>query len=312
MVNRGSTSPLKYLDPVTVSRLKNMEMRARLVVEGFITGLHKSPYHGFSVEFAEHRPYNPGDDLRHVDWKVYAKSDRYYIKQYEEETNLRHYVVLDTSASMQYRYAGQVSKLEYGTYLAAALHFMMVMQRDATGLMTFDSEIRTVLRPRSTTRYLREILLHLERFSKFTSTEPYTGTAQALHRVAEMVHRRSLIVIISDLIEGAESQEQVVRALRRLRHKGHEVLIFRILEATTERLFDLPDRPMVLRDMESGAELSLHPGQLREAYMKQMASLTENLRRQCLKHSIDYVELDTAVPYDKALLAYLNKRRTLH
>ena len=312
MANRGSTSPLKYLDPVTVSRLKNMEMRARLVVEGFITGLHKSPYHGFSVEFAEHRPYNPGDDLRHVDWKVYAKSDRYYIKQYEEETNLRHYVVLDTSASMQYRYAGQVSKLEYGAYLAAALHFLMVMQRDATGLMTFDSEIRTVLRPRSTMRYLREILLHLERFSKFTSTEPYTGTAHALHRVAEIVHRRSLIVIISDLIDGAESQEQVVRALRRLRHKGHEVLIFRILEGTTERLFNLPDRPMVLRDMESGNELSLHPGQLREAYMTRMASLTEILRRQCLEHAIDYVELDTAVPYDKALLAYLNKRRTLH
>ncbi|MCY3614631.1 MAG: DUF58 domain-containing protein [Bacteroidetes bacterium] len=312
MVNRGSTSPLKYLDPVTVSRLKNMEMRARLVVEGFITGLHKSPYHGFSVEFAEHRPYNPGDDLRHVDWKVYAKSDRYYIKQYEEETNLRHYVVLDTSASMQYRYAGQVSKLEYGAYLAAALHFLMVMQRDATGLMTFDSEIRTVLRPRSTMRYLREILLHLERFSKFTSTEPFTGTARALHRVAEIVNRRSLIVIISDLIEGTESQEQVVRALRRLRHKGHEVLIFRILEGTTERLFNLPDRPMVLRDMESGNELSLHPGQLREAYMKRMESLTEYLRRQCLEHAIDYVELDTAVPYDKALLAYLNKRRTLH
>ena len=188
----------------------------------------------------------------------------------------------------------------------------MVMQRDATGLMTFDSEIRTVLRPRSTMRYLREILLHLERFSKFTSTEPFTGTAQALHRVAEIVHRRSLIVIISDLIEGAESQEQVVRALRRLRHKGHEVLIFRILEGTTERLFNLPDRPMVLRDMESGNELSLHPGQLREAYMKRMASLTEILRRQCLEHAIDYVELDTAVPYDKALLAYLNKRRTLH
>ena len=312
MVNRGSTSPLKYLDPVTVSRLKNMEMRARLVVEGFITGLHKSPYHGFSVEFAEHRPYNPGDDLRHVDWKVYAKSDRYYIKQYEEETNLRHYVVLDTSASMQYRYAGQVSKLEYGAYLAAALHFLMVMQRDATGLMTFDSEIRTVLRPRSTMRYLREILLHLERFSKFTSTEPFTGTARALHRVAEIVNRRSLIVIISDLIEGTESQEQVVRALRRLRHKGHEVLIFRILEGTTERLFNLPDRPMVLRDMESGNELSLHPGQLRKAYMKRVESLTEYLRRQCLEHAIDYVELDTAVPYDKALLAYLNKRRTLH
>ena len=134
MENTNSVNSLKYLDPVTVSRLKNMEMRARLVVEGFITGLHKSPYHGFSVEFAEHRLYNPGDELRHVDWKVYAKTDRHYVKQYEEETNLHHYVVLDTSASMQYRHTGQLSKLEYGAYLAAALHFLMILQRDATGL----------------------------------------------------------------------------------------------------------------------------------------------------------------------------------
>ncbi|MCY4158007.1 MAG: DUF58 domain-containing protein, partial [Bacteroidetes bacterium] len=271
MGSPNSTGPLTYLDPVTVSRLKNMEMRARLVVEGFITGLHKSPYHGFSVEFAEHRLYNPGDALRHVDWKVYAKTDRYYVKQYEEETNLHHYVVLDTSASMQYRHAGKLSKLEYGTYLAAALHFLMILQRDATGLLSFDSEIQTFLRPRSTMRYLREILSHLERLEKNVSSETYTGTARALHQVAERVHRRSMIVIISDLIEETGSQEQVIRALRHLRHRGHEVLIFRILEKETETLFNLPDHPMILRDMESGTELSLHPGQLRKAYTERMS-----------------------------------------
>jgi len=289
-----------------------MEMRARLVVEGFITGLHKSPYHGFSVEFAEHRLYNPGDALRHVDWKVYAKTDRYYVKQYEEETNLHHYIVLDTSASMQYRHAGQLSKLEYGAYLAAALHFLMILQRDATGLLSFDSEIRTFLRPRSTMRYLREILLHLEHLEKTVSSETYTGTARALHQVAERVRRRSLIVVISDLIEQADSQENIIRALRHLRHRGHEVLIFRILEKETETLFKLPNHPLILRDMESGAELSLHPGQLREAYTERMSDLTEALKRQCLKHSIDYVELDTGVTYDKALIAYLNRRKTLH
>ena len=312
MGSPDSTSPLRYLDPMTVSRLKNMEMRARLVVEGFITGLHKSPYHGFSVEFAEHRIYNPGDALRHVDWKVYAKTDRYYVKQYEEETNLHHYVVLDTSTSMQYCHAGQLSKLAYGTYLAAALHFLMILQRDATGLLSFDSEIQTFLRPRSTMRYLREILLHLERLEKTVSTETFTGTARALHQVAERVQRRSLIVVISDLIEGTDATEKIVRALRHLRHRGHEVLIFRILERETEKLFNLPDHPMVLRDMESGAELSLHPGQLRKAYVERMNELTETLKRQCLKHSIDYVELDTGVAYDKALVAYLNKRKTLH
>ncbi len=312
MENTNSARSLKYLDPVTVSRLKNMEMRARLVVEGFITGLHKSPYHGFSVEFAEHRLYNPGDELRHVDWKVYAKTDRHYVKQYEEETNLHHYVVLDTSASMRYRYTGHLSKLEYGAYLAAALHFLMILQRDATGLLSFDSELQTFLRPRSTMRYLREILLHLERLVKTRSTETYTGTAHALHQVAERVQRRSLIVVISDLIEESDSQESIVRALRHLRHRGHEVLIFRILEKETEKLFNLPDHPMILQDMESGSELSLHPGQLRETYIKRMNSLTQMIKRQCLKHTIDYVELDTGVTYDKALVAYLNKRKTLH
>ncbi len=295
-----------------VSRLKNMEIRARLVVEGFITGLHKSPYHGFSVEFAEHRLYNPGDELRHVDWKVYAKTDRHYVKQYEEETNLHHYIVLDTSASMQYQHKGDLSKLEYGAYLAAALHFLMILQRDATGFLSFDSEIQTFLRPRSTMRYLREILTHLERLVKTRSTETYTGTAHALHQVAERVRRRSFIVVISDLIEESDSHEAIIRALRHLRHRGHEVLIFRILENETEKLLNLPDHPLILQDMESGSELSLHPGQLREAFIKRMNSLTEMLKRQCLKHSIDYIELDTNVKYDKALIAYLNKRKTLH
>jgi len=312
MVKPDSISPLKYLDPVIISRLKNMELRARLVVEGFITGLHKSPYHGFSVEFAEHRLYNPGDALRHVDWKVYAKTDRYYVKQYEEETNLQHYILLDTSASMQYRHAGQLSKLQYSTYLAAALHFLMIQQRDATGLLSFDSKIRTFLRPQSTMRYLREILLQLERLERTVSSESYTGTAHALHEVAERVPRRSLIVVISDLMDNDDSQEQIVRALRHLRHKGHEVLIFRILEKETEALLNLPNRPMILRDMESGAELSINPSVLRESYIKKMNALSDTLKRQCRKHSIDYIELDTEVTYDKALLAYLNKRKTLH
>lgn len=312
MRNPNSESPLKYLDPVTVSRLKNMEMRARLVVEGFITGLHRSPYHGFSVEFAEHRLYNPGDALRHVDWKVYAKTDRYYVKQYEEETNLHHYIVLDTSASMQYRHAGQLSKLEYSIYLAAALHFLMIQQRDATGLLSFDSEIRTFLRPRSTMRYLREILIQLERLENINSAENYTATARSLHQIAERLRRRSLIVVLSDLMDETDTHDDIVRALQHLRHRGHEVLLFRILEKETEALFYLPDRPMILRDMESGAEIALNPGQLRQAYSKKMESISSRLQRQCRKHSVDYVELDTGIAYDTALMAYLNKRKTLH
>ena len=289
-----------------------MELRARLVVEGFITGLHKSPYHGFSVEFAEHRPYNSGDALRHVDWKVYAKTDRYYVKQYEEETNLRHYVVLDTSPSMQFRHSGSLTKLEYGAYLAAALHYLMVRQRDATGLIAFDSRIHTMLRPGSTTRFLRQVLARLEHITKAPSKVRETGAARALHEVAKRIHRRSLVVIISDLYETAESQDSVIRALRHLRHQGHEVLIFHVLESATERQFSLPDRPVILRDMESGEEMTLHPAQLRQAYVGKMTRLCDELKRQCLQHDINFVELDTAVPYDTALTAYLNKRRNLH
>ena len=308
----SASSAIRYLEPAVVSRLNNMELRARLVVEGFITGLHKSPYHGFSVEFAEHRPYNSGDALRHVDWKVYAKTDRYYVKQYEEETNLRHYVVLDTSPSMQFKHAGSLSKLEYGTYLAAALHYLMVRQRDATGLIAFDSHIHTMIQPGSTSRYLRQVLAQLENMAARLSQVEETGAARALHEVATRIHRRSLVIIISDLYETAESQDEVVRALRHLRHQGHEVLIFHVLESATERLFDLPDHPVILRDMESGEEMSLHPAQLREAYVAKMSQLCDELKRQCLRHDINYVELDTAVPYDRALTAYLDQRRKLH
>ncbi len=302
---------LRYLDPVVVSRLNNMELRARLIVEGFITGLHKSPYHGFSVEFAEHRPYNPGDELRHVDWKVYAKTDRHYVKQYEEETNLRHYVVLDTSPSMRYRHAAGLTKLEYGAYLAAALHFLMIRQRDATGLVAFDERVHTLLRPKSTQGYLRQILAHLERFTGQPAEGQRTSAAAVLNEVAERIARRSLVVLITDLFENVEAHEDLLRALRHLRHRGHEVLVFHVLESETERRFRFPDVPMVFRDMETGEEITLQPAQLRAHYAEAVQRFSETFRRRCLERNIDFVELDTGEPYDTALLTYLNKRRKL-
>ena len=295
-----------------VSRLKNMELRARLVVEGFITGLHKSPYHGFSVEFAEHRPYNPGDELRRVDWKVFGKTDRHYVKQYEEETNLRHYVVLDTSPSMRYRHAGQLTKLEYGSYLAAALHFLMVKQRDATSLVAYDERVHTLMPPKATMRYLRQILARLDHLSRLAPDGQLTNTASALHEVAERIAVRSLVVVITDLFDNVSSQHSLIRALRHLRHRGHEVLVFRVLESATERSFNFPDVPMVFRDMESREEITLHPAQLRRKFVQAVQTNSEEFRRRCLEHSIDFVELDTGEPYDTALLAYLNKRRRLH
>jgi len=263
------------------------------------------------VEFAEHRPYNPGDELRHVDWKVYAKTDRHYVKQYEEETNLRHYVVLDTSPSMRYKHAGALSKLEYGSYLAAALHFLMVKQRDATGLIAFDESIHTMLRPKSTQRFLRQILLHLERITDGQAEGKRTSAASVLNEVADRIARRSLVVVITDLFENVEEHDALLKALRHLRHRGHEVLVFHVLESETERNFQFPDVPMVFRDMETGEEISLQPAQLREHYAEAVKLFSETFRRRCLEHNVDFIELDTGASYDQALLAYLNKRRKL-
>lgn len=304
-------STLRYLDPVVISKLANMELRARLIVEGFITGLHKSPYHGFSVEFAEHRPYNPGDELRHVDWKVYAKTDRPYVKQYEEETNLRQYVVMDTSRSMRYKGDAALSKFEYGAYLAAALHYLMVKQRDATGLIAFDETLHTILPPKSTNRYLRQILLTLERLTSEPEHDARTGAAAAIDEVAERISRRSLVVLITDLFENVAQHDDLLRSLRHLRYRGHEVLVFHVLESKTERQFAFPDVPMIFKDSETGEEVSLQPGQLRENYQESVRLFSERFLTRCREYNIDFVEIDTNDPFDVALLAYLNKRRTL-
>jgi len=306
-----SETTLRYLDPVLVSQLENMEMRARLIVEGFITGLHKSPYHGFSVEFAEHRPYNPGDELRHVDWKVYAKTDRHFVKQYEEETNLRHYVVLDTSSSMRYKHAERLSKLEYGAYLASALHFLMVRQRDATGLIAFDERIHTLRSPKSTTSHVRNLLATIEKIVGNDSTEQRTSAASVLNEIAERIARRSLVVVITDLFENIAEHEMLLHALRHLRYRGHEVLVFHILESETERSFQFPDVPMRFVDMETAAELTLQPAQIRDTYTEAVRSFTDRFRMRCRERNIDFVELDTGQDYRQALMAYLNKRSRL-
>jgi len=302
---------LRYLDPVAISQLATMELRARLIVEGFITGLHRSPYHGFSVEFAEHRPYNPGDELRHVDWKVYAKTDRYYIKQYEEETNLRHYVLLDTSPSMRYRGEADLSKFEYGAYLAAGLHNLMLKQRDATGLIGFDESVHTLRPPKATPGYLRQLLATLEQMQDRDATGTRTSAAAALDEVAERIGRRSLVVVITDLFENIAAHDDLLKALRHLRHRGHEVIVFHVLEGQTERRFDFPDRPTLFRDVETGEEVTLQPGQLREHYEEAVEHFVDHFRRSCLEHDIDFAELDTNESYDTALRAYLNKRSRL-
>ena len=292
----------KYLRPEVVSKLSSLEMRARMVVEGFITGLHKSPYHGFSVEFAQHRQYMPGDELRYVDWKVYGRTDRYYIKQYEEETNLRAFVVLDASSSMRYASPGQVSKYEYAVSLAAALSLMMLKQRDAVGAAIYDTEMRSYLPPSSRPSYLQELLKILATSAPQERSE--TGTASALSRLAERTKRRGLVIVLSDFFDDIDS---VITALKGFRHKQNEVLALQILDPL-ERSFDFGTDATFL-DMETGEEMVTQPFQIRKAYSQAMTDFTEELKRKCREHRIDYALLDTSTPYDVALIEYLNKRR---
>ena len=248
-----------YLRPDVVSRLSSMEMRARLVVEGFITGLHKSPYHGFSVEFAEHRQYMPGDEIRRIDWKVLGRTDRYYIKQFEEETNLKDYLVLDRSRSMAFRGAGPVSKLQYASYLAAAFAYLLMKQQDAVGLLTYDEELRRYLPPHSTKTYLQTILSELEKLEAANAT----GTGRALNLVAERLQRRGLVMVFSDLFD---DPEQVITALKHFRYNQHEVILFHILDPR-ERDFNF-GRDAIFRDMESNEEMMTQPYQIQRAYQE--------------------------------------------
>jgi uncharacterized protein (DUF58 family) len=293
---------LKYLQPAVVAQLANMELRARFVVEGFITGLHKSPYHGFSVEFTEHRQYMPGDEIKHIDWKAYGKTDRFYIKQFEEETNLKSYLIVDASRSMDYASKGNLKKFEYASYVAAALSYMMVEQRDAVGLTLFDEGIRVSLPPRATRSYLKEILKELE------SAQPAntTGTSVSLNLIAEQIKRRGLVIVISDLFDKPES---VMTALKHFRHKGHEVVVMQVLDPL-ERSFAF-DGDAIFKDLETHEELMTQPWHIQKAYQQSMQEFLDFYKRHCRENNIDYVMLDTSTPFDKALFQYLNKRKRM-
>ncbi|MCX6137410.1 MAG: DUF58 domain-containing protein [Ignavibacteriales bacterium] len=302
-------APLKYLQPDVISKLANMELRARLVVEGFITGLHKSPYHGFSVEFAEHRQYMPGDEIRRLDWKVYGKTDRYYIKQYEEETNLSSTLVLDASNSMSFasdldgkKKTPRIPKLVYASYVAAALSYLMVQQRDAVGLTIYDEGIRTAVPPHATQAHLRRVLRELE----VVKAGSGTGTAASLHRIAEQTQRRGLVIVLSDLFD---DQAQVLAALKHFRHNHHEVLVLQILDPL-ERSFAFGG-DAVFKDLETDEEMMSQPYHLQRSYQKEMQSFLERYKRECRENSIDYVMMDTATPFDTALFQYLIKRRRM-
>ncbi|MBM4170086.1 MAG: DUF58 domain-containing protein [Ignavibacteria bacterium] len=293
----------KFLKPEIVAQLANMELRARLVVEGFMTGLHRSPYHGFSVEFTEHRPYMPGDDTKRIDWKALGKTGRYYVKQFEDETNLKSYLLVDASRSMIFSSAHRVSKLDYATTVAAALAHLMIEQRDAVGLAVYDERVRTYLPPRSARLYLKQIFSELDALRGGEAT----NTAASLNAVAEQIKRRGLVIILSDLLD---EPERVMKALKHFRHRGHEVIVMQILDPL-ERTFAF-GADALFRDLETQEEMMTQPWHIQRAYQSAIRSFLKRYERECREANIDYVLLDTQTPFDRALVEYLTKRKRIH
>jgi uncharacterized protein (DUF58 family) len=292
-----------YLDPSFISKLNSLELKARLVVEGFMVGLHKSPYHGFSVEFSEHRAYMQGDNLKDVDWKVFGKTEKYFIKQYEEETNLRSYVFLDTSNSMAYNSGNNISKLDYSLTLAAALSYLMIHQQDAVGLTLYSEKINKFLPPKSSRAYLQEILKNLAT----VQASEKTNTAESLSEAAEKIKRKGLVIIISDFFDDINS---VLKALKHFSYKKNEVIVFQVLDPM-ERTFSF-GKDAIFKDLETGDELTTQPYQIQKAYREAMTEFTSRIKTECLNSNIDYNLIDTSDPYDKALLRYIQKRSKLY
>ncbi len=286
------------LDPGIINRVARIDLRARMVVEGYASGLHRSPYKGFSVEFAEHREYVPGDDLRYLDWKVFGKSDRYYIKQYEEETNLVCHLLVDVSGSMDFT-TSEVTKHQYALTVGAALAYLVVKQHDAVGLVLFDDDVRSTLKPGGHRGQLRRVFTLLEE----AAPSGDTAVGKVLARVADRVRRRGLVILISDLMGDVD---EILAGLRRIRSRGHDVIVFHVLDPA-ERTFPF-ERMTLFEGLENHADLLADPKSLRTAYLAALEQFMAKLRAGCLAERIDLVEMETSTPLDVALSSYLAKR----
>lgn len=308
--------------PVEIDRSKiepysRLEFLAKQVVEGFITGLHKSPFHGFSVEFAEHRLYNTGESTRHIDWKLYARTEKLFVKRYEEETNLRCQIVIDRSSSMFYPADSQAdfehpNKFSFSVYAAAALINLLKRQRDAFGLSVFDSELQIHTEARSNRVHERMVYHHLEEELNHQEQNRTTFAVKALHEIAERVHKRSLVIIFSDMLESESNEEEIFDALQHLRHNKHEVVLFHTVHRKSELDFDFDNRPYKFVDLETGEELKLNPGEVKEHYVKEMREFEQKLKLKCGHYNIEFVEAHIDKGFDQVLLPYLLKRQKLY
>lgn len=298
---------------VQYEQFDNLEFIASQIVAGFITGLHRSPYHGFSVEFAEHRVYNTGESTKHVDWKLYARTEKLFIKQYEEETNLRSHIVIDTSSSMLFPYqTARISKLHFSVYCAAALIHMFRKQRDASGLCLFSDKIETLTDTKLSSTHIQMMYAYLQDLLKegtVTLNKP-TATAEVLHQLADSIHKRALVVIFTDMFSNGNTEE-LLSALQHLRYNKHEVIIFHVKDKRMEEEFEFSNRPHIFIDMESGREIKFSPNEIRETYKQKITQFYQELKLRCGQFQIDFVEADINEGFREVLLPYLIKRSKL-
>lgn len=304
---------MDLLDNIQVRDIGNLELLARQVVEGFIIGLHKSPFHGFSVEFAEHRLYNQGEPTKNVDWKVYARTDKLFTKRFEEETNLRCQIIIDTSSSMYFPEVTRqskeyINKLRFSALSAAALMNLLQRQRDAFGLSLFDEQVNIHTRVKSSTSHYRLMLTYLDQVISNPERNKATAAAHALHQIADSIHRRSLIIIFSDMFESRLQSEQLFTALQHLKHNKHEVVLFHVVDKSKEVDFEFDNRPYLFVDMETGEKVKLQSNQVKDHYIKQMADFKNELKLKCLQYRIDFVEADIHEGFRPILQSYLVKR----
>ena len=309
---------MSLLNNFDVRNINNLELFARQVVEGFIIGLHKSPFHGFSVEFAEHRLYNPGESTKNIDWKVYARTQKMFTKRYEEETNLRCQIVIDASSSMYFPEAKKhesthLNKLRFSALAGAALMNLLMRQRDAFGLTTFDSELREHTRCKSSTTHYRRLLSGLDKLLAQPQHNLTTDVPKALHQIADSIHRRSLVIIFSDMFGGdMEGSEKLFEALQHLKYNKHEVILFHVLDESKEINFEFENRPYIFEDMETGEKVRLQSNQVKDFYVTQMKTYKEALKMKCLQYKIDFVEADINKGFKQVLLPYLVKRKKMY
>jgi uncharacterized protein (DUF58 family) len=295
------------MDLNALNQTGNLELIARQLVEGFVTGLHKSPYHGFSVEFAEHRLYNEGESTRHIDWKVYARTDRLFTKRYEEETNLRCLIALDISASMYYPEKSK-AKIRFSKYAAASLSYLLQRQRDAVGLCLFSDSIKSITPIKSTPAHLDKIYKVLHEVEKQKPVQTQTNVANVLHEMAEKISRRSLVIIFSDMFDSADNSDELFKALQHLKHNRHEVIVFHVMDKETELDFNFEDRPMEFIDLESGEKIKLNPADIKSRYYADSEAFLKELKMRCNQYKIDFIEVDVKADFHVILQTYLIKR----